>query len=52
MAIQQQLMGHDKDLGGGFMIRRLLPAVRAAQCRPVHLFRSLRTGDGAAGREP
>ena len=52
MAIQQQLTGHDKDLGGGFMVRRLLPAARQRSVRPVHLFRSLRAGDGAAGREP
>ena len=38
MAIQQQLTGHDKDLGGGFIIRRLLPAVRQRSCGPFIFF--------------
>ena len=38
MAIQQQLTGQDKDLGGGFMIRRLLPAVRQRSVGPFIFF--------------
>ena len=39
-----------KDLGGGFLVRRLLPAFAAARRRPVRVLRSLRPGHGAARR--
>jgi redox-sensitive bicupin YhaK (pirin superfamily) len=38
MAIQQQLTGHEKDLGGGFIVRRLLPAARQRSVGPFIFF--------------
>jgi len=38
MAIQQQLTGQDKDLGGGFVVRRLLPSARQRSCGPFIFF--------------
>jgi len=38
MAIQQQLTGHEKDLGGGFTVRRLLPAARQRSVGPFIFF--------------
>lgn len=38
MAVQQQLAGHDKDLGGGFVVRRLLPAARCRSVGPFVFF--------------
>src|SRR4029450_4758434 len=38
MAIQQQLTGQDKDLGGGFTVRRLLPAARQRSVGPFIFF--------------
>jgi redox-sensitive bicupin YhaK (pirin superfamily) len=38
MAVQAQLAAHDKDLGGGFMVRRLLPAVRMRSVGPFVFF--------------
>ena len=31
MSVQIKLTGHNKDLGGGFMVRRLLPAAQDKQ---------------------
>lgn len=36
--IQQQLTGHDKDLGGGFVVRRLLPAAARRSVGPFIFF--------------
>src|SRR5215208_7000630 len=38
MAIQMRLAGHDKDLGGGFKVRRLLPAARQRSVGPFIFF--------------
>src|SRR3954471_16026483 len=36
--ILQQLAGHEKDLGGGFLVRRLLPAARQRSVGPFIFF--------------
>jgi redox-sensitive bicupin YhaK (pirin superfamily) len=36
--IQQQLSGHEKDLGGGFLVRRLLPDARQRSVGPFIFF--------------
>ncbi len=38
MGIAQQLAGHDKDLGGGFTVRRLLPAAQRRNVGPFVFF--------------
>lgn len=38
MAITQQLTGHEKDLGGGFVVRRLLPDARQRSVGPFIFF--------------
>jgi redox-sensitive bicupin YhaK (pirin superfamily) len=38
MPIQLQLAGHEKDLGGGFLVRRLLPAARQRSVGPFIFF--------------
>ncbi|HEY0825202.1 MAG TPA: pirin family protein [Ramlibacter sp.] len=38
MAIAQQLGGHEKDLGGGFLVRRLLPDARQRSVGPFIFF--------------
>ncbi|HZY19514.1 MAG TPA: pirin family protein [Ramlibacter sp.] len=38
MAAAQQLAGHEKDLGGGFRVRRLLPAARRRSVGPFVFF--------------
>jgi len=38
MAIQLHLSGHEKDLGGGFLVRRLLPAARQCSVGPFIFF--------------
>src|SRR6187549_1582293 len=38
MPIQQHLDGHEKDLGGGFVVRRLLPAARQRSVGPFIFF--------------
>ena len=38
MAIQQQLTGQEKDLGGGFVVRRLLPSARQRSVGPFIFF--------------
>lgn len=38
MALAQQLDGHEKDLGGGFLVRRLLPAARQRSVGPFIFF--------------
>jgi redox-sensitive bicupin YhaK (pirin superfamily) len=38
MAIQLQLAGHDKDIGGGFTVRRLLPVARQRSVGPFIFF--------------
>jgi redox-sensitive bicupin YhaK (pirin superfamily) len=38
MAVAQQLNGQDKDLGGGFVVRRLLPAARQRSVGPFIFF--------------
>ncbi len=38
MGIAQLLTGHDKDLGGGFVVRRLLPAARRRSVGPFVFF--------------
>ncbi|MDB5875549.1 MAG: Pirin-like protein [Ramlibacter sp.] len=38
MAIQLQLAGQEKDLGGGFIVRRLLPAARQRSVGPFIFF--------------
>ena len=52
MAIQQQLTGQDKDLGGGFMVRRLLPAARQRSVGPFIFFDHFGPVTVAAGRQP
>jgi len=34
----QMLAGHQKDLGGGFLVRRLLPAATQRSVGPFHFF--------------
>jgi redox-sensitive bicupin YhaK (pirin superfamily) len=38
MSVELTLTGHDKDLGGGFVVRRLLPAVGRRSCGPFIFF--------------
>ena len=38
MAMQMQMAGHMKDLGGGFTVRRLLPAARQRSVGPFIFF--------------
>ena len=38
MTIRQHLSGHEKDLGGGFVVRRLLPAARQRSVGPFIFF--------------
>jgi redox-sensitive bicupin YhaK (pirin superfamily) len=38
MPVVQQLIGHEKDLGGGFQVRRLLPAARRRSVGPFVFF--------------
>ena len=38
MSVLLQLTGHDKDLGGGFMVRRLLPAAQRQAVGPFLFF--------------
>jgi redox-sensitive bicupin YhaK (pirin superfamily) len=38
MAIQIELAGQEKDLGGGFVVRRLLPSARQRSCGPFIFF--------------
>jgi redox-sensitive bicupin YhaK (pirin superfamily) len=38
MSVQLQLTGHDKDLGGGFVVRRLLPAAQRQAVGPFLFF--------------
>ena len=38
MTIQSRLTGHKKDLGGGFMVRRLLPAAQKQAVGPFLFF--------------
>ena len=38
MTVLRQLGGHDKDLGGGFMVRRLLPAAQQQSVGPFVFF--------------
>jgi redox-sensitive bicupin YhaK (pirin superfamily) len=38
MTIALQLVGHEKDLGGGFIVRRLLPAARQRSVGPFIFF--------------
>ena len=38
MGVQLTLTGHDKDLGGGFMVRRLLPAAQRQAVGPFLFF--------------
>ena len=38
MALAQKLDGHEKDLGGGFLVRRLLPAARQRNVGPFIFF--------------
>lgn len=38
MPITQRIAGHEKDLGGGFLVRRLLPAARLRACGPFVFF--------------
>ena len=38
MAVAQQLSSHEKDLGGGFKVRRLLPAARRRSVGPFVFF--------------
>ena len=38
MTMRQQLGGHEKDLGGGFVVRRLLPAARQRSVGPFIFF--------------
>ncbi|MDO9360864.1 MAG: pirin family protein [Polaromonas sp.] len=38
MSIQQVFKGHDKDLGGGFLVRRLLPAAQKQSVGPFVFF--------------
>ena len=45
MSVQLRLTGRDKDLGGGFMVRRLLPSAQKQVVGPFLFFRSLWIGD-------
>jgi redox-sensitive bicupin YhaK (pirin superfamily) len=38
MSVQLRLTGHDKDLGGGFMVRRLLPSAQKLAIGPFLFF--------------
>ena len=38
MSVQLKLTGHDKDLGGGFMVRRLLPSAQKQAVGPFLFF--------------
>ena len=38
MSVALQITGHDKDLGGGFMVQRLLPAVQRRSIGPFVFF--------------
>lgn len=38
MPVEMMLRGHDKDLGGGFLVRRLLPAVQRRSVGPFLFF--------------
>ncbi len=38
MPIQLELAGHEKDLGGGFVVRRLLPSARQRSLGPFIFF--------------
>jgi redox-sensitive bicupin YhaK (pirin superfamily) len=38
MALAQKIDGHEKDLGGGFLVRRLLPAARQRSVGPFIFF--------------
>ena len=38
MSLERQLTGHDKDLGGGFVVRRLLPAAERQSVGPFLFF--------------
>ena len=38
MSVQLRLTGHDKDLGGGFMVRRLLPSAQKQVVGPFLFF--------------
>jgi len=38
MSLERQLTGHDKDLGGGFVVRRLLPAAERQSVGPFVFF--------------
>lgn len=38
MSVQLKLTGHNKDLGGGFLVRRLLPAVQRQSVGPFIFF--------------
>ena len=38
MSVELKLTGHDKDLGGGFMVRRLLPAAQKQAVGPFLFF--------------
>ena len=38
MPVAQELQGHETDLGGGFLVRRLLPAARRRSVGPVIFF--------------
>ena len=38
MSVQLKLTGHDKDLGGGFMVRRLLPSAQRQAVGPFLFF--------------
>jgi redox-sensitive bicupin YhaK (pirin superfamily) len=48
MSIHLQLAGHEKDLGGGFKVRRLLPAAQQRSCGPFIFFDHF----GPAAEEP
>ena len=48
----QTLAPQPRDLGGGFMVRRLLPVGRPARRRPVRLLRPLRADRRRARRPP
>jgi redox-sensitive bicupin YhaK (pirin superfamily) len=48
MSIHLQLAGHEKDLGGGFKVRRLLPDARQRSCGPFIFFDHF----GPAAEEP
>ena len=50
MTIAQQLQGHEKDLGGGFMVRRLLPAARLRSVGPFIFFDHFGPAEELPGR--